>query len=85
MPVSVRVIKFFLITVDTARILVMHGHSIRSFQPTSHIVNMVIFLQERVSVKSDHLIRNPVRAKKVSHGFSYKQNDLEQSGSGIDT
>ena len=41
---------------------------------------MVVFFKERESVKPDHLIRDPVRAKEVSHGFSYKQNDLEQYG-----
>lgn len=51
----------------------------RSFRLTSDIANMVLLLKERKSVKPDHLIRDPVRTKEVSHGFSYKQNDLEQS------
>jgi hypothetical protein len=46
---------------------------------------MVILLQERESVKSDHFIRNPVSAKEIPYGFSYKQNDLQQSESEIDT
>ena len=37
---------------------------------------MFLFLKERESVKPDHLIRDPVRAEEVSHGFSYKQNNL---------
>ena len=48
----------------------------RSFRPTSDIANMILFLKEWESVEPDHLIRNPVRAKEVPHGFSYKQNDL---------
>ena len=46
---------------------------------------MLIFLKERKSIKPDHLIRDPVRAKEVSHGLSYKQNDLEQSGQWMGT
>ena len=41
---------------------------------------MLIFLKERESIKPDHFIRDPVRAKEVSHSFSYEQNDLEKSG-----
>lgn len=43
---------------------------------TSDIANMILFLKEGKSVKPYHLIRDPVRAKEVPHGFSYKQNDL---------
>jgi len=46
---------------------------------------MVIFLQEREPVKSDHLIRDPVCAEEVPYGFGYEENDLEQSESGIGT
>lgn len=77
-PVSVNVFKFFLITVDTVRKSVMHSLT-RSFRPTRDVADMVIFLKERESIKPDHFIRDPIRAKEVSHGFSYKQNDLEQS------
>lgn len=37
---------------------------------------MILFLKKGESVKPDHLIRDPVRAKEVSDGFGYKQNDL---------
>ena len=46
---------------------------------------MILLLKERESVKSDHLISDPIRAKEVSHGFSYKQNDLRAIWLGMGT
>ena len=74
---SVNVFKFFLITADTVReISYALSNPNWLFRPTSDIANMILFLKERESVKPNHLICDPVRAKEVSHSFCYEENDL---------
>ncbi len=43
---------------------------------TRRVVNVIIFLKKRVSIKADGFIDNPSYAQKISHGLGHQKDDL---------
>ena len=48
----------------------------RTYALTRRIVNVIIFLEKRVSIKADGLVGNASHSQEISYGFGHQKHDL---------